>query len=121
MQTSEHSITILRGSPFHKKLNLYSSRIGDPMVMLLKVFFGTIFNDPTQCRILEEPPPLPEDIEEKLRIGNFASDRYLFQSAEATEEKTIVTTDIKLINHFEGNGRYRLWDVEEFMTKFKIT
>jgi hypothetical protein len=66
---------------------------------------------------------LDESIEQLLNPtvpSNFASDRYLFQSAETTEEKIIVTTDTKLMKHFEGNGRFQLWIVEEFMSKFEI-
>lgn len=120
LRTSEHRIVLLRGSPFHQKLNQYSSRSGYPMTQFLKVFFGKIFDNSDKCRILETPPDLPDDIREKLSVGNFASDRYLFQSAETTEEKIIVTTDTKLMKHFEGNGRYQLWSVEKFMAKFEI-
>ena len=120
LQTSEHRIIVLRGSPFHKKLNLYSSRIGYPMAMYLKVFFGKIFDDPVKCRILEEPPPLTTDIESKFEVGNFASDRYLFQSAETTNEKIIVTTDTKLIKHFESNGQFHLIHVEDFISQYNI-
>ncbi len=129
LQNNDHRIVVLLNTEFTKKLNDYRRDFNfHPMCSIyLKLFFSHIFINPDKCRILETPPELPADIEDLLRrplespLSNFASDRYLFQSAEATEEKTIVTTDIKLINHFEGNGRYRLWDVEEFMTKFKIT
>lgn len=120
LRTSEHRIVLLRGSPFHRKLNLYSSYSGFPMTQFIKVFFGKIFDNSDKCRIIETPPELPADILDKLSVGNFASDRYLFETAETTEEKIIVTTDTKLTKHFEGNGRFQLWSVEEFMTRFKI-
>ncbi|MBK7938433.1 MAG: hypothetical protein IPJ82_15740 [Lewinellaceae bacterium] len=120
LTTGEHRIVLLRGSPFHRKLNVYSSSIGYPMTQFLKVFFGKIFDNPEKCRILETPPELPFEILKKLSVGNFASDCDLFQSAETTDEKIIVTTDTKLMKHFEGNGRFELWSVEMFMAKFEI-
>lgn len=120
LTTSEHRIVLLRASPFHRKLNNYSINIGYPMTQFLKVFFGKVFDNPEKCRILETPPDLPFEILEKLSVGNFASDGYLFETAETTEEKIIVTTDTKLIKHFEGNGRFQLWHVGEFMSKFAI-
>ncbi|MBV6439146.1 MAG: hypothetical protein EPGJADBJ_00782 [Saprospiraceae bacterium] len=122
LQNNQHRIVVLVNTNFTQKLNDYRRDFSfHPMCSIyLKLFFSQIFINPDKCRILDESSSLPADIEEKLSVGNFVSDRYLFQSAEATEEKIIVTTDTKLMKHFEGNGRYQLWSVEEFMNKFDI-
>lgn len=128
LQNNDHRIVVLLNTEFTKKLNDYRRDFSfHPMCSIyLKLFFSQIFINPDKCRILETPPELPADIEDILKrppespLTNIGSDRYLFQSAETTEEKIIVTTDVKLMKHFEGNGRYQLWSVEEFMTKFGI-
>lgn len=131
LQNNDHRIVVLLNTEFTKKLNGYRRDFSyHPMCSIyLKLFFSQIFFNPEKCRILETPLELPADIEEILKrpseppLTNIENDRYLFQSAEAietTEEKIIVTTDTKLMKHFEGNGRFQLWSVEEFMTKFGI-
>lgn len=122
LQNNEHQIVVLVNTNFTQKLNEYRRNFSfHPMCSIyLKLFFSQIFINPDKCRVLETPPDLPDVILEKLSVGNFASDRYLFEAAENTEEKIIVTTDTKLMKHFEGNGRYQLWSVEEFMSKFEI-
>ncbi len=128
LQNSEHRIVLLRESPFTRKLNDYRRKYNYHLMtqIYLKLFFTQIFHDFNNCRILDIPPELPDEIEEKLKrplenpLKNIESDRYLFQSAEATEEKIIVTSDDKLIGHFEEISRFQLWSVDEFMSKFAI-
>lgn len=126
---NEHRIVILQNTGFTKKLNDIRRDFGfyHMSAIYLKLFFSQIFINSEKCRLLEMPPELPADIEEILKrpseppLTNIESDRYLFQSAEVTEEKIIVTTDVKLIKHFEGNGRFRMMNVDEFMTEFNVT
>ena len=126
LQASEHRLVLLRDSPFIQKLHDHRRNFDyHPMSRIyLKLFFSQILDNPDRCRILEAPPVLPPDTEALLSrplenpLTNYESDRYLFQSAETTEAKIIVTTDVKLMKHFEGNGRFQLWSVEEFWAKF---
>ncbi|MBC7775157.1 MAG: hypothetical protein H7246_06925 [Phycisphaerae bacterium] len=124
----EYRIVVLRNCDFTQKLNDIRRKFGyHPMGGIqLKIFFSQIFMNVERCRIVDIPPELPPEIEAILKrppenpLKNIESDRYLFESAETTEEKIIVTTDTKLMAHFEGNGRYQLWGVEEFIIRFKI-
>ena len=126
--TSKHKIVVLRHCDFTQKLNRLRRDFNyHPMCgQQLKIFFTQVFMNTEKCRIVEIPPELPAKIEEILDrptespLTNIESDRYLFESAETTEEKIIVTTDVKLINHFEGNGHYQLWSVDDFFEKFEI-
>lgn len=121
LASKEHRLVVLSPSPFIKKLNDFRKAHSSGFTGgALKEFISGVLLSRERCRLLEIPPELPPDILEKLSIGNFASDRYLFEAAETTAEKIIVTTDTKLMKHFEGNGRYQLWSVEEFMAKFGI-
>ncbi|MBK6932259.1 MAG: hypothetical protein IPH12_15910 [Saprospirales bacterium] len=125
---SEHRIVLLRGSPFHQKLNDYRRRFDYYHMcrIYLKLFISQIFEDPAKCRILEYAPPLSSEIVAFLQrpvappLTNFESDRYLFESAEATREKTIVTTDDKLMLHFANNGHFYLMSVEDFFSNYNI-
>ena len=123
---SDCQLVILQKSPFLQKLFAYRKRFDfDPFCRKrLKIFSNAMLSaNKSKCRLITEAPALGESIERLLnpsKPSNFASDRYLFQSAESTDEKIIITTDTKLMKHFEGNGRYQLWSVEEFMTKFEI-
>ena len=125
---SEYRIVVLLDSPFTKKLNNYRRVYNyHPMSSIyLKLFFSQIFMNTEKCRILEAPPSLLPEIDAILKrpidspLTNIESDRYLFESAETTEGKIIVTTDTKLMAHFEGNGRYQLWSVEDLIVKFGI-
>ncbi len=107
------------------KLNRYRKDFDyDPFCRAsLKMFFTGLFLNPNKC-LQVQIPPLLDDLTENLleeEGTNFASDRYLFQSAETTEEKIIITTDQKLIDHFSGNERYQLWTVDQFIAHFNIT
>lgn len=121
LASEEHQIVVLSQSPFIKKLNDFRKAHNSGFTGgALKEFISGVVLAKEKCLLLETSPDLPDDILNRLSVGNFSSDRYLFQSAEATEDKIIVTTDAKLIKHFEENSRYQLWSVEEFMTKFEI-
>ncbi|MFN0035735.1 MAG: hypothetical protein ACKVUS_11760 [Saprospiraceae bacterium] len=125
---SEHRIVVLKNCDFTQKLNRFRRDFDyHPMCGIqLKIFFTQIFMNAEKCRIVDAPPELPPEIEAILNrpsespLTNIESDRYLFESAETTEEKIIVTTDTKLMAHFEGNGRYQLWSVEELIANFEI-
>ena len=118
---NEHRLVVLADSPFTQKLHNYRRLFSSGFTgAALKEFISAILLNSKKCRLLEMPPDLTADIIEKLTIGNFASDYYLFESAETTEEKVIVTTDTKLIKHFEDNGRFQLWSVEDFLSKIVI-
>ncbi len=86
----------------------------NPARLSLKTFFNSILNNSDKCRIVENAQPLAEELEHKLSQGNFSSDRYLFESAQETERKIIVTTDEKLIAHIGQTDNFRLITFEDF-------
>ncbi|MCC6460055.1 MAG: hypothetical protein IT260_06275 [Saprospiraceae bacterium] len=128
LQQSEHRIVVLRGSPFHQKLNDYRRdfHFDNMCKVYLKMFFSQIFENSERCRILETAPELPLHIELALQrpeippLTNFESDRYLFESAETTEHKIIVTTDTKLIRHFETILGLELIQADDFFSRHTI-
>lgn len=121
---SEHRLVVLVDSPFMDKLNRYRKDFDyDPFCReSLKMFFSGIFLNRNKCLQVETPPLLDDRTEELLAEEgrNFASDRYLFQSAEISGEKIIVTTDQKLIEQFSGQNRFNLWTVEKLLSTFEI-
>ena len=125
---SDHRIVMLRESDFTKKLNVIRRDFNyHPMSgIYLKLFFSQVIMSPERCRIVDDPPALTIETEGILKrpstppLSNIESDRYLFESAETTKEKIIVTTDAKLIQHFDGNDQFQLWSTEDFFLKFEI-
>lgn len=124
----DHRLVVMNRSPFMDKLNLFRKDFDyDPFCRnSLKTFYAQIIINLTICRQVEKPPQLPPDIEELLQrpteppFTNIESDRYLFESAETTHEKIIITTDEKLIGHFAQSERFRLWTVDDFLKKLNI-
>lgn len=125
---SEHRIVLLKNSNFTQKLNNIRRDFDyHPMSnSYLKLFFSQVLMNPERCRIVDEPPNLPNEIEtiltrpEEPPLTNIESDRYLFESAETTKEKIIVTTDTKLIKHFENNEHFQLWHTDDFFNHHNI-
>lgn len=125
---SEHRIVLLRQSPFTQKLHTLRSDFPQFLMaqLHLKLFFSQVFENSVRCRVLEAPPDLSEEVETQLArpeeppLHNLASDRYLFQSAAATEERIIVTTDTKLIARMNGVDNFRLIFADDFFAEHGI-
>lgn len=123
---SQNRIVILRTSNFIRKLHqLRRDGSVSPLCQLkLKVFFGQILENPERCRIIEVPPALSPEIEALLErpveapFHNKESDRYLFQTAQATNEKIIVTTDRKLIEHMGNTDNFHVILADDFFAKY---
>ncbi|MBL7797985.1 MAG: hypothetical protein JNJ90_15950 [Saprospiraceae bacterium] len=113
---NDHKLVLLRESPFMQKLHTYRKAFDFyiPARLSLKTFFSNILNNSDKCRIVENALPLPAELEDKLSQGNFSSDRYLFESAQETEQKIIVTTDQRLIAHIGQTDNFRLITFEDF-------
>lgn len=84
----------------------------------LKLFFSAILQNLQKSIILHQPPDLSPSLERKLETGNFSSDRYLFQCAQSTQQKIIVTTDQRLVEHIGINEGFRFMDVASFQQNF---
>jgi hypothetical protein len=125
---SAHRIVILRESDFTRKLNDIRRDFDyHPMSgIYLKLFFSQAIMNPERCRIIDVTPALPLETEAILErpseppLTNIESDRYLFESAITTKEKIIVTTDTKLMKHFEDNEHFKLISANDFFLQFEI-
>lgn len=89
--------------------------------LYLKIFFSQVVENPDKCRILETAPMLPEETEARLAVGNFGSDRYLFQSAADTARRLIVTTDQKLVAHMDQKDGFNLILPEELFQNYIVS
>ncbi len=117
---SNHTLVVMRESPFMQKLHTFRRRFDYhmPCRLSLKTFFNAILYNSEKCRIVENAPPLTGEMEDKLSQGNYSSDRYLFESAQETEEKLIVTTDHKLIKHIGQTDNFKLLTFEEYFQNY---
>jgi len=119
---SDHKIVVLQNSPFLQKLHRYRSTFDYdiPCRLALKNFFSTVLQNPEKCVVLQVATALPSVLESKLLTGNYASDQYLFQAAQATDDKIIVTTDRKLVEHIGPNEGFNFYNVESFQQTFLL-
>ncbi|MFN0036250.1 MAG: hypothetical protein ACKVUS_14395 [Saprospiraceae bacterium] len=92
-------MVVRRPSEFYRKIYRYAKELRGnyEAVTPIRNFIKLILEDSKRCQLIDDGgTALPIEAEKKLSIGNFSSDRYLFEAALQTEEKTIVTTDAKL-------------------------
>jgi hypothetical protein len=76
-----------------------------------------------KCRILDdgEFEPLPNELIRLLGVGNYASDTYLFEAAYTiVDNRTIVTTDNRLIKHVRNQADCRLVLLDNFLQSFSF-
>lgn len=116
-------IIVKEPSPFINKILRYANDYQHihEIVTPIRFFIKNILNDSLRCiRVSdEETAELPNSIEEKLAIGNFGSDKYLFEAASTIEdEKLIVTTDARLQTHFEDEDWCRLELLPDFLNSY---
>ena len=84
-------IVVRRPSEFYRKIYRYAKdlRGNYEAVTPLRNFMKLILEDSNRCQLIDdEEIELPIEAEEKLSIGNFSSDRYLFEAAIQTEERS---------------------------------
>ncbi len=103
----EDRMVVKEPSPFIDKILRYANDYQHlhEIVTPIRYFIKNILNDSGRCvRVNEgETGDLPEPVEEKLSVGNYGSDEYLFEAASVIEdEKRIITTDARLKAHFDG-------------------
>lgn len=106
-------IIVKEPSSFIDKILRYANDFQrqDEIVNPIRFFIKNILNDSLRCvRISDdEMEELPESVEARFSIGNFGSDKYLFEAASTIEAyRLIVTTDSRLKAHFEDEAWCRL-------------
>ncbi len=112
-------IIVREPSPFIDKILRYASdyQRQHEIVTPIRNFIKNILEDSQRCvRVFEhEVEELPESVAEKLLVGNYSSDKYLFEAATAIAGgKLIVTTDARLQAHFEDEK----WCILELLPEF---
>jgi len=104
----EDRMIVKEPSPFIDKILRYANDYQHlhETVTPIRYFIKNVLNNSDRCvRVNEdETGELPGPVEEKLSVGNYGSDKYLFEAATVIEEdeKRIVTTDARLKAHFKG-------------------
>lgn len=102
---SERVLVVRNPSAFYRKAHRYPKEFsGYPTEVQFYRHLINLIQDSDRCRIVddEDALPLPESTLKKLAVGNFGSDRYLFEAAHTTAPRIIVTSDEKLIAHLAG-------------------
>jgi hypothetical protein len=120
---SDDKLIVRRPSPFLEKIERYAkaNQHRSEVVEPIRVFIKHILQNIDRCEFVDDDQPiiLPELVEEKLSPGNFSSDRYLFEAASCIgSQKTIVTTDKKLVNQFSDVSWCRLILLSDFLDQF---
>lgn len=119
----QDNFVVKKGSPFEKKINKYSKECSYDLTarQLYKGLIKLMMN-PTFSTIVraEEIAELPARILNKLNLPNtnYSSDTYLFEAASTTEEKIIITTDIKLVTLFQDEKEYNVVDLDDFIKNY---
>jgi hypothetical protein len=123
--SSNNDVIIVRiPSPFSKKLYNYEKFLQNDHKKYLKWFIKTIFRNSDKCKIFPEweypTPSLSANLNSKLNQGNFGSDKYLFETAMfiTQNEKIIITTDEKLVEHVKDISEFKLILLNDFLEKY---
>jgi hypothetical protein len=125
--SSNDDVIIVRiPSPFRKKLYDYANVLQNDhkKYKCLKWFITNIFLNSDKCKIFYEweypTPSLSANLNSRLNQGNFGSDRYLFETAMfiTKNEKIIITTDEKLVEHVKEISEFKLILLDDFLKKY---
>jgi hypothetical protein len=87
---------------------------------LITNFIKLILQDSERCRFINDNDfALPESVRNKLvEGGNTVSDTYLFEAASVTENKLIITTDVKLKALMDDFDKYKVELLDTFLTAY---
>jgi len=87
--------------------------------LLAKYFFNSFIKNSEKCEILEEHEihPVPTELAQLVS----PDDLYLIQTALATEDKFILTTDEKLYRALSPHSSIRIELVDSFLSKYLTT
>ncbi len=115
-------IAVRTPSPFTAKCLKYRKAFQQDFFsgQILKVFVAEVLQNMDKCRLVNDDDfePLPEDCTRILSRGNLSSDTYLFEAANTTAQKIILTTDRKLAKAFEKNPTFRVTLLSDFNDLF---
>ena len=110
------TIAIRRPSEFLSKIHALPKNFPECR-NLVSFVVRDILNDSTRCRFIDddEVEALSDKTEDLLSVGNYASDRFLFEAANTSVDKCIVTTDARLMNQFKDSDEFRFFTPQQFL------
>ncbi|MFN0215270.1 MAG: hypothetical protein ACKVT2_13525 [Saprospiraceae bacterium] len=87
---------------------------------LYKNFIKAILENSEKCLQIpnSETLPLSSELQERLSKGNFYSDRYLFEAAQHSDSKNIVTTDVRLQQHLSDTADFQVILLDDFLAEY---
>ena len=110
------------GSPFENKIYKFAKANQQyPTCKNIKQFISTVLRDSQRCVLVKDKPTLPQKIESLLSVGNYGSDRYLFETAWQLPEnapRIIITTDTKLKSQMDENGYFEVILLSDFLKTY---
>ena len=109
-------------SPFEAKIYKFAKDNQQyPIYQNIKQFIANILENSSRCVRITQKCELPKVINELLSVGNYESDRYLFETAwqlPENETKIIITTDGKLKTQMDNNGYFEVILLKDFLKTY---
>ncbi len=122
IEEGELTIVVRRPSAFTEKCFRYRKKFAWDSYSgsVLKRFIAEVLQNSAKCRFVndEDVIPLDEACREILSQGNLGSDAYLFEAANTTKRKEIITTDVKLAKAFTQNRSFKVTLLSNFNELF---
>ena len=112
-------IVLLKGSPMNQKINLLSKINLPRQRNIIKNFLRMFAYNSEKLKLIENVNELPDDIIKLLPKQEKDKDKYLVQTALATNDKVIVTADRKLKESIHEKCGIKVKLVEEFWKEIK--
>ena len=111
---SDDCIVVRRKSPFLDKIHRFSKDYQRyEEIKFIRIFIRLVLDNSKKCRYVDDTDVLPLSDTVTTRLHefinddtktNYSSDEYLFEAANTTENKMIITTDAKLQKQMQGLG-----------------
>ncbi len=117
----EDRIFVKQPSEFLNKIYRYAKlyQTNSKVYSLIVLFINLVLRDSRRCVFVNDDIILlPEQLQVKLQEGNYASDTYLFEAASITENKVIITTDVRLRNHLRDISEYHVTLLKDFIADY---
>ena len=122
IETGELTIVVRSPSAFTKKCHRYRKDFARYAYssLVLKRFIAEVLQNSARCRFVNDKDviPLDEASQKILSQGNLGSDTYLFEAANTTKRKEIITTDVKLVEAFAKNHSFKVTLLPDFNQLF---
>jgi hypothetical protein len=112
---------VRRPSEFLKKLHLFAKNYQTDTKAYenIKKFINVVLIDSEKTIFVDEMYySLPQSTIEKLSVGNYSSDTYLFEAAIHTKSKIILTTDEKLAIQMKDDEIFKVLLLKDFLKNY---